>query len=74
MSIRMRKFIGLFAILAFLGIYCLTAMAVGGIYVVGSGAWIELLFYVVAGAAWIPGAMAIIKWMSRPDSTPHSPG
>jgi hypothetical protein len=42
-------------------------MAVGGQFVVGSGIAAELLFYVVAGVAWIPVAMLIIKWMTRPD-------
>ncbi len=67
MNIRARKFIGTFGMLGWLGLYCLAAMAIGGIYVVGRGPAIELPFYALAGLGWIPGAMFIIRWMSRPD-------
>lgn len=67
MNIRARKFVGTFAVLGWLGFYCLVAMALGGIYVVGRGPVIELPFYLLAGLGWIPGAMIIIRWMSRPD-------
>jgi Protein of unknown function (DUF2842) len=44
-------------------------MAIGGIYVVGRGPVFELPFYMLAGLGWIPGAMAIIRWMSRPEAS-----
>ena len=43
-------------------------MAVGGHWVVGRGMALELAFYILAGAGWLPVVMAIIRWMSRPDS------
>jgi hypothetical protein len=67
MNIRTRKAIGTVGTLLWLTAYALIAMAVGGQFVVGSGIAAELLFYVVAGVAWIPVAMLIIKWMTRPD-------
>ncbi len=67
MNIRTRKAIGTVGTVLWLTIYALIAMAIGGQYVVGNGIAAELLFYVVAGVAWIPVAMLIIKWMSRPD-------
>lgn len=67
MTIRTRKFIGTFAMLFWLVFYALVVMAVGGQYVVGHGLLIELPFYILAGLAWLPVAMIIIRWMSKPD-------
>jgi hypothetical protein len=62
---RSRKFIGTIATVGFLIIYSLVAMAIGGQWVVGRGLLIELPFYIVAGALWLPVAMLIVRWMSR---------
>lgn len=67
MKMRARKAIGTIATVMWLIIYALTAMALGGQFVVGSGVVAELAFYVAAGIAWVPVAMLIIRWMSRPD-------
>ena len=68
MKIRQRKFVGLVATIAFLVVYALIAMAIGGQYVVGQGAVIELLAFILLGLGWIPVAMVLIRWMSRPDA------
>ncbi len=68
MTIRTRKAIGTFATVAFLIVYALIAMAVGGAFAVGRGLAVELGFYVVAGVLWLPVVMAIIRWMARPDA------
>ena len=68
MKIRQRKFVGFVATIAFLVVYALIAMAVGGQYVVGSGAAIELPAFILLGLGWIPVAMVLIRWMSRPDT------
>lgn len=68
MKIRQRKFVGFVATIAFLLVYALIAMAVGGQYVVGSGAAIELPAFILLGLGWIPVAMVLIRWMSRPDT------
>jgi hypothetical protein len=67
MKMRTRKAIGTFATLLWLTLYALMAMVLGGALVVGRGMGLELAFYVLAGVAWIPVAMVIIRWMSRPD-------
>jgi uncharacterized protein DUF2842 len=67
MNIRARKAIGTIATVLWLTVYALVAMAIGGQFVVGNGIAAELLFYVLAGLAWIPVAMLLIKWMTRPD-------
>lgn len=67
MTLRTRKLIGTVGTLLFLILYSLLAMAVGGQFAVGLGVLPELLFYIVAGIAWLPVAMWIIRWMSRND-------
>jgi len=66
MTVRLRKLIGVVATVMFLVAYCLIAMAIAGDLLVGQNAAVQLVGYVVAGVAWLPGAMAIIRWMSRP--------
>lgn len=64
---RTRKAIGTVATVLFLIVYSLIAMAIGGNYVVGSGLIPELLYFMVAGALWLPVIMALIRWMAKPD-------
>lgn len=67
MKQRTRKAIGTFATVAFLIVYSLVAMAVGGILVVGKGMLFELPFYIFAGVLWLPVVMMLIRWMAKPD-------
>jgi hypothetical protein len=67
MTQRSRKAIGTVAIVAFIIVYALLAMAVGGIWAVGRGLAVELPFYAAAGCLWLPVVMAIIRWMAQPD-------
>jgi drug/metabolite transporter superfamily protein YnfA len=69
MKQRTRKLIGTFATVVYLSLYALVGMAIGGVFVVGNGGLIELAYFILAGLAWIPGSMLIIRWMSKPDST-----
>lgn len=67
MKQRTRKAIGTAAVIVFIIIYALVMMAVGGEWAVGKGLAVELPFYIIAGALWLPVVMVIIRWMSRPD-------
>ena len=64
---RLRKLIGLIALLLLLFVYALIVMtiAVSG-HVPQEGA-AEFFFYLVTGLAWTPPAALIIWWMQRPD-------
>ncbi|MBK1866318.1 DUF2842 domain-containing protein [Taklimakanibacter albus] len=66
MTLRQRKFIGMVAIVTFLIVYCLIAMAIGGMVAVGLPLPLEIGFFVLAGIGWLPVVMIIIRWMSRP--------
>jgi hypothetical protein len=67
MTMRTRKLIGTFLTLIWITVYALIAMAVGGEFVVGRGMLPELAYYIIAGVAWLPVSMKIIRWMSKPD-------
>ena len=67
MNLRSRKLIGTVATVTFLIVYALIAMAIGGMLIVGRGVPLELPFYLIAGLGWLPVAMWIIRWMSKPD-------
>ncbi len=66
---RARKLVGTLATILFLATYSLAAMAIGGQFVVGGGAIVELAYFIVAGTVWLPVVMALVRWMARPDQT-----
>jgi len=63
MSARVRKLIGLFAILAFLAFYVWLVTAIGEHIPAHWAA--QLAFYGVAGFAWFVPIMPLIAWMNR---------
>jgi hypothetical protein len=65
MSIRWRKLLGTLAVVVFLVAYSLLAMVLGGTLLVGQSRLVELIGFIALGLLWLPGAMAIILWMSR---------
>jgi len=68
MRIRARKLLGIIATVSFLTIYCLVAMMIGNAIVVRNvGGLAEAAFFLLAGLAWLPPAMLLVRWMQRPD-------
>jgi hypothetical protein len=67
MSIRVRKLIGAFALFALVTSWALLAMAVAQWIFASPAEWAAVIYYVVAGLGWVLPAMAVIRWMSRPD-------
>jgi hypothetical protein len=63
MSLRLRKLIGAFALLALVIVWALVAMAVAQFPPIFNNAVLAGLYYVVAGVGWILPAMPLIKWM-----------
>ncbi len=69
MKQRTRKFIGVILTFSWLVFYSLVMMAVGAaLFGHNPGTITQFAFYVIAGMAWLPVAMLIIKWMARPDA------
>jgi hypothetical protein len=63
----MRKLAGTVALLIFLSVYALLAMAVAIMLQVNASKVVELAYYVIAGLAWVIPAGIIVKWMQKPD-------
>lgn len=68
MSMRIRKLIGAFALLALVTVWALLAMAVAQFAFASNNSLAAWLFYVVAGLGWVLPAMPIVSWMSRPST------
>ena len=67
MTIRTRKLIGAFALLALVSVWSLFAMALAQSVLTDINGFVAVIYYVVAGLGWVLPAMALIKWMARPD-------
>jgi Protein of unknown function (DUF2842) len=65
---RLRKLVGAILLIALVVTWALLAMALAQSAVVKANGLIEVIYYVVAGLGWVPPAMPLIRWMSRPDS------
>ena len=65
---RLRKFIGTLIIVPYTVLYALVAMALAVRILPGQPVWIEVIFFVVGGLAWLPPAMWLISWMSKADA------
>ena len=69
MTIRKRKFIGTILLLLFLVVYTILAMALGASQMLDGAYVVQVLYFFVAGLAWIIPAGILIRWMARPDPT-----
>ncbi|HEY4115235.1 MAG TPA: DUF2842 domain-containing protein [Rhizomicrobium sp.] len=65
LSPRIKKLIGAIAILVWLPIYALLAMAVGIRVLPHAGAVVEFLYYACAGLLWIVPIGLMFPWMAR---------
>ena len=65
LSVRSKKLIGAVAVLVWLPIYALFAMAVGVRVLPRAGALEQFGYYLVAGMAWIVPVGLLLPWMSR---------
>jgi hypothetical protein len=67
MSIRMRKLIGAFALLALVFVWSLAAMAIAQSALASVQGVTAGIYYLVAGLGWVIPAIPLIRWMLRPD-------
>ena len=68
MTIRIRKLIGAFALLALVTLWSLVAMALAQSMLTDINGFVAVIYYVVAGLGWVLPAMLLVKWMARPDA------
>lgn len=66
MRMRIKKFIGLWVLLAGLAVYALLVMSFAVRILPGAGPVAEFAFYLIAGMAWIFPTRYLIVWMNTP--------
>ncbi|MGI9483318.1 MAG: DUF2842 domain-containing protein [Hyphomicrobiales bacterium] len=69
MNLRVRKLIGMLALVAFVLFYAGFAVWIAGNWINHLNAGVQIFFYLVAGFVWIFPAFVIIRWSSGPAST-----
>jgi hypothetical protein len=72
MSPRLKKLIGTLGIFVWLAIYALLMMRLAVAVLPGAHPLVQLLFYAVAGLAWIVPVGLALPWMHRP-ARPRAP-
>ena len=67
MNPRVRKLVGSIAMILFVPIYALTAMALADSRPMNDApSYLRTILYIVLGLAWVLPMMPLIKWMERP--------
>jgi hypothetical protein len=65
---RLRKLIGTIVLVVFICFYALTAMTIAAAKLPGTSGLTQLVYFVVAGLAWVLPAGALVAWMVKPPS------
>jgi len=63
MSPRIRKLVGTVLLLVVLAIYSLLVGVAASAVLTGSNKFVEMIFYAIAGLAWVVPAGYLIRWM-----------
>jgi hypothetical protein len=63
---RVKKFLGVFLLIGLIGIYALLVMKAAVAILPQANTIVELLFYAVAGMAWVVPVRYLILWMNAP--------
>jgi len=72
MSSRIRKLIGTVLLLLVLAVYSLLVMVAASSVLPGGSKIVEMVFYAIAGVAWVLPAGYLIRWMyATPKPAPH---
>lgn len=66
MSMRWKKFIGVFLLFGIIAVYALLVMRAAVEILPGANRIVEFLFYAVAGMAWVVPVRYLILWMNAP--------
>jgi hypothetical protein len=66
MHVRTRKLVGAVVLLLFLVIYAVAVASIGAGHITEASPLLQLLYFVVAGLAWVLPAGLLLRWMARP--------
>ena len=65
MNPRLKKLIGTMIMVLFVVFYVLVIIGLAPRVLTGASKPVELIFYVVAGLAWVIPLMPLIRWMEK---------
>lgn len=65
MSVRTKKLIGVFVLLALVLVYAVFATAFASAYLGESGGFVHLVYFLTTGLLWVVPAAILIRWMER---------
>jgi Protein of unknown function (DUF2842) len=65
MSVRIRKLLGVFVLILLIAMWSLLAMVAAQVLLASASACVAMIYYAIAGIAWVLPAMPLIRWMSR---------
>lgn len=66
---RLRTLVGTVAILAFVMVYALVAMALAESRIVDAPKLVQTIAYIALGLAWVLPVIPLIRWMEGPKRT-----
>ena len=64
MPVRLRKFIGAILLITLVVTWALVAMALAQAPMIKANGVIEVIYYVVAGLAWVLPAMPLVRYVA----------
>ncbi len=75
MTRRTRKLFGTIVMMLFVVVYAVVITAIADPVLARANKAVEAVFYVIAGLAWAPPLMLLIKWMEsgKDDTRPQGP-
>jgi Protein of unknown function (DUF2842) len=75
MNRRTRKLVGTIGMLLFVFVYALVVTTIAAPVLLSASKTVQGIFYAVAGLAWAPPLMVLIKWMEggQDDTRPTGP-
>lgn len=65
MNTRTRKALGCSVLLAYLALYAAAAATLGAALLPHLPGWAELIYFLIAGIAWVVPLKPLFAWMSR---------
>ena len=65
MAGRLKRLFGTVILVAFVVVYALAALGVGNVIVASKSEAVQMMYFAVAGLAWVPPAGLLIWWMYR---------
>lgn len=66
MSMRWKKFLGVFLLIGIIAIYALLVMRLAVAILPTAGGIVQFVFYAFAGMAWVVPVRYLIVWMNTP--------